>query len=162
MVVEILGTLLLALVTAVVGYLTLTLKNFLKNKRVVAFLDRVRTEHEWLYDAAVKFALVAEEHVSDLSTNFSENDRYEFIRDKVLRELKNLSERTGIPISVSSDQLDAMVRKAILAAQKTYEESMSAAPNRTQIPSDGNLPDDEKVPGGTTVRKAANKAKKVL
>jgi hypothetical protein len=150
--IEILTPLLLTLVTVVVGYLGVTMRNFLKNKRVKAFIERVRTEHEWIYDAAVNFALVAEEHVADTATNFADNDRYEYVRDKVLKQLNNLSDRAGVPLNIGSQELDALVRKAILAAQQAYAEAQSPAPSQASVPN-VNAPQAYRVPGGTGAKR---------
>lgn len=126
---EFIVTVLLAVVTGAVGYFSYALKRLLKNRRLVAYMDALRKDHEAVYEALVDLALAAEKMAFSEVHEFTKSDRYEFVRDGILEYIRRVSEDRGIPLKVDEAFLDALIERAVVEAERVYWETQGRKPH---------------------------------
>lgn len=135
---------LLALVATVIGAYAArggkAIRDWLESRSIDQWSAGLGNFYPPLERFALQLGELAEELVRDSLNDLTDADRYQFVEDAIMEFAESFEERTGVKWRPSSEEVDALVRRAIREGQKSFEENFYGAavkPTEPPVPPAG-------------------------
>lgn len=121
---QLLATVLFAILSGAVAYLTSHIKRGLDSKRYKDIKEAFERDHAVVYEAVVNFVKAAEQMAFSELHGLTKDERYEYVRTRVLDFVEEASRNSGFPLKIQPEQIDAMIERAVLEMKREYEKGL--------------------------------------